>query len=78
MCAITRNGQFVAECARVERCFHVNLLRRGRRLVGDSGEDTNWFCEEDMVVSEEMSCYCMLPYQFCVGMSRLDVGDIGS
>lgn len=31
-----------------------------------------------MVVSEEMSCYCMLPYQFCVGMSKLDVGDIGT
>ena len=60
MCAITRKGQFVAEWARVERCFHVNLLRRARRVVGDMGEDVKWFWEEDMVASEKISCYRML------------------
>jgi hypothetical protein len=56
MCAITRNGQLVAHCASVERCFHVNLLRRLRRVLGETGDDAKAW-EEDIV--DNSSCYCM-------------------
>lgn len=48
MCAITRSGQLVAECARVERCLYVNLLRRLRRVFGVVGEERKG-CEEDIL-----------------------------
>lgn len=49
---MTRSGQFVAECARVERCLYVNLLRRFRRVPdGEMGDEVKG-CEEDIVLGQ--------------------------
>lgn len=45
---MTRRGQLVAECASVERCFQVNLLRRRRRVVGEMGEEAKGW--EEVIV----------------------------
>jgi hypothetical protein len=39
MWAITRRGHVGAPCERVERCLYVYLLRRGRRVVGETGDE---------------------------------------
>lgn len=45
----------MAECAKVERCLYVYLLRRFRLVVGEKGEDVK-ACEEDAIVGQE-TCY---------------------
>jgi hypothetical protein len=52
MWAITRSGLDVAEWERVERCFHVKVLRRLRVVAEEMGEDAKG-AEEDMFGS----CY---------------------
>ena len=48
MWAMTRSGQLVAECERVERCLYVNLLFRLRWVLGETGDEAKAW-EEDMV-----------------------------
>lgn len=61
---MTRSGQFVAECARVWRCFHVYFERLARRALGETGDDEKKAFCDDMTVAQRNVIACPIADQF--------------